>query len=33
MSAAHDAERMVAEVRDHPTARIRLAADTYALAV
>jgi len=31
MSAAHDAERMVAEVRDHPTARIRLAADTYAL--
>ena len=31
MSAAHDAERMVAEVRDDPTARIRLAADTYAL--
>ena len=31
MSAAHDAERMVAEVRDDPTARIRLAADSYAL--
>jgi hypothetical protein len=31
VSAAHDAERMVAEVRDDPVARIRLAADTYAL--
>ena len=31
MTAARDAERMVAEVRDDPTARIRLAADTYAL--
>ncbi|MFI5509046.1 hypothetical protein ACIA48_16370 [Mycobacterium sp. NPDC051804] len=31
MTAAHDAERMVAQVRDDPAARIRLAADTYAL--
>ena len=31
MSAARDAEQMVAEVRDDPEARIRLAADSYAL--
>ena len=31
MTAASDAERMVAEVRDDPAARIQLAADTYAL--
>lgn len=31
MTAAHDAKQMVAQVRDDPTARIRLAADTYAL--
>jgi hypothetical protein len=31
MSAARDAERMTAEVRDDPEARIRLAADSYAL--
>ncbi|MGO4442154.1 hypothetical protein AB4Z42_02230 [Mycobacterium sp. 2YAF39] len=30
-TAARDAERMVAEVRDDPAARIRLVADTYAL--
>ncbi|MDV3135577.1 hypothetical protein [Mycobacterium sp. 29Ha] len=31
MTAAHEASRMVAEVRDDPGARIRLAGDTYAL--
>ena len=31
MTAAQDAERMVSEVRDDPAARIRLAAQTYAL--
>ena len=31
MNTARDAERMVAEVRDDPAARIRLAADTYAI--
>ena len=31
MSAAQEASRMVAEVRDDPAARIRLAGDTYAL--
>ncbi len=31
VTAAHDAAQMVAEVRDDPAARIRLAADTYAL--
>jgi hypothetical protein len=31
MNVAREAERMVAEVRDDPDARIRLAADTYAL--
>lgn len=31
MSAAQDAEQMVSEVRDDPAARIRLAAQTYAL--
>ena len=31
MTAALEAERMVAQVRDDPEARIRLAADTYAL--
>lgn len=29
--AARDAERMVAQVRDHPTGRIRLAAEAYSL--
>jgi hypothetical protein len=31
MTAARDAQRMVAEVRDDPAARVRLAAQTYAL--
>lgn len=31
MSATQDAQRMVAQVRDDPSARIRLAAQTYAL--
>ena len=31
MTAAREAERMVAQMRDDPDARIRLAADTYAL--
>src|SRR5215218_1380553 len=31
VTAAHDAERMVAEVREDPAARVRLAAQTYGL--